>query len=84
MKSKGKATPKKGVDIGTERNRSNLTIKLLITDLIIYWKSPTITNKYLPKIRASYYAIITRQLLLLIGYLPYYRATKLYTIRYLL
>ena len=84
MKSKGKVTPRKGVDIGIERNRSDLTIKLLMTDLIIHWKSPTITDKYLLKTRALYCAIIIRQLLLLIGYLPYYRATRLYTIRYLL
>ena len=58
MKSKGKATPRKGVDVRIEINWSDLTIKLLITDLIIYWKSLTITNKYLPKIRALYCAII--------------------------
>jgi hypothetical protein len=36
MKSKGKATFRKGVDIGIGRNRPNLIIKLLIIDLIIY------------------------------------------------
>ena len=36
MKFKGKATPKKGVDKGIKTNRSNLTIKLLMTDLITY------------------------------------------------
>ena len=36
MKSKGKATPKKGVDKGIKTNQFNLTIKLLMTDLIIY------------------------------------------------
>jgi len=58
MKSKGKVIPKKGVDIGIRINRSDLTIKLLIIDLIIYWKLLTITNKYLLKIRALYYVII--------------------------
>jgi len=36
MKSKGKTILRKGVDIGIEINQSYLTIKLLITDLIIY------------------------------------------------
>jgi len=71
MKSKGKAIPRKGVDAGTEINWSNLIIKLLITDLMTYWKSLTVTNKYLLKMRALYYAIIKWQLLLLIGYLPH-------------
>jgi len=58
MKSKGKVTPKKGADIGIEINWSDLTIKLPITDLIIYWKSLTVINKYLPKTRALYCVII--------------------------
>ena len=36
MKSKGKATPKKGVDVGIGTNWSDLTIKLLITDSITH------------------------------------------------
>ena len=84
MKFKGKATPRKGVDKGTRTNRFDLIIKLLMTDLIIYWKLPIITNKYLLKMRALYYTIIARQLLLLIGYLPYCQTTRLYAVRYLL
>jgi hypothetical protein len=36
MKSKGKATPRKGVDIGIGRNRPDLIIKLPTMDLIIH------------------------------------------------
>ena len=60
MKFKGKATPKKGIDKGIKTNQSNLTIKLPMTDLMIYQKSLIITDKYLPKIRALYYAIIVQ------------------------
>ena len=54
MKFKGKATPKKGVDKGTKMNRSNLTIKLLIIDLMTHWKLLIVTDKYLLKMRALY------------------------------
>jgi hypothetical protein len=72
MKFKGKATPKKGIDKEIRINQSDLTIKLLMMDLMIYWKSPIVTDKYLLKIRALYCVMMTRQLLLLMGYLPYY------------
>jgi hypothetical protein len=58
MKFEGQVTPRKGIDEETSINWFNLTIKLPMIDLIIYWKLPIITNKYLLKMRALHYTII--------------------------